>query len=260
MIVAILSDVHGNREALEAVLAEADGLGAEQKWFLGDLVGYNADPDFSVAEVLRAATFLVRGNHDKACAGLLSTQWFNSVARAAVEWTRRTASTATLESLAGLPAGPVDAPGTPPGGFVLCHGTPFDEDVYMSEPGAIEESARWMHERAERPSRGKSGPQVCFHGHTHRPFACRLRGGKGRPEALPAGDMVALEDGFLYLLNPGSVGQPRDGISQASFGILDTARSVFRTRRVPYRVEETQRKILAAGLPRELARRLAEGI
>jgi diadenosine tetraphosphatase ApaH/serine/threonine PP2A family protein phosphatase len=267
VIVAVLSDVHGNREALEAVLLEAERLGAGEMWFLGDMVGYNADPDFCAAELMRRASLLVRGNHDKACAGLLSTQWFNSVARSAVEWTRRTASPSTLESLARLPAGPLQisgntperAPGGPPAGFVLCHGTPFDEDVYMVEPGAVADSARWMRESVPWSS-GAKGTRVCFHGHTHRPFACRLRGGNGRPQALPSGELIALEDGFVYLVNPGSVGQPRDGTPGASFGILDTTRLVYRTRRVPYRVEETQRKILSAGLPRELAWRLAEGM
>lgn len=248
MIVAILADVHGNRAALGAVLREAAAQGAGDCWFLGDLVGYNADPDACATELLPRASRIVRGNHDKACAGLLSPQWFNSVAREAVEWTRRTASAATLDSLRRLPEGPVEAPG----GFVLCHGTPFDEDAYMIEPGAVAESMRWLG--------GREGARACFHGHTHRPFACRARGGRGRVEELPPGEPVALEKGFVYLVNPGSVGQPRDGISTASFGILDTDRSVFRPCRVAYDVEETQRRILRAGLPRELAWRLAEGM
>ena len=196
----------------------------------------------------------MRGNHDKACAGLLSTEWFNPVAREAVLWTRRTAQPRTLQSLERLPAGPVEAAD----GFVLCHGTPFDEDVYMVEPGAIAGSARWMQER--------QGARVCFHGHTHTPFACRLGTPRGEEtsirrragRAAPGGEIV-LEPGSVYLINPGSVGQPRDGNSLASFGILDTARSVYRTCRVPYDVQETQRKILAAGLPRELAWRLPQG-
>lgn len=249
MIVAVLGDVHGNREALEAVLRAVDESAAEELWFLGDLVGYNPDPDFCVEETLRRAAHAVRGNHDKACAGLLSTEWFNPVARAAVEWTRRTAHPETLQKLARLPAGPA----RPRDGYLLCHGTPMDEDRYMIGRDAVEESLHWL--RADR-----GGARVCFHGHTHRPFSCRLAHRAARPQTLPAAGSIRLEADSIYLLNPGSVGQPRDGIPMASFGILDTDRSTYDARRVAYGVEETQRKILAAGLPRELAWRLAEGM
>jgi predicted phosphodiesterase len=247
VIVAVLSDVHGNREALEAVLEVIDRGCVQALWFLGDLVGYNPDPDFCAEEILRRAAYVVRGNHDKAVAGLLSTEWFNPVAKQAVQWTRRTACAATLENLARLPAGPA----RPAAGYVLCHGTPMDEDRYMTEQGAVAESFEWI--------QADGAARVCFHGHTHRPFAWRRSGPRGRPEPLPPGGGILLEPGCACLINPGSVGQPRDGNPQASFGILDTDSSTYRTLRVPYSVRETQRKIRAAGLPRELALRLAEG-
>ena len=247
MIVAVLSDVHGNREALEAVLEVVDRGGVQALWFLGDLVGYNSDPDFCVEEILRRAAHVVRGNHDKAAAGLLSSEWFNPVAKQAVQWTRRTARADTLQDLARLPAGPA----RPVAGYVLCHGTPMDEDRYMTEQGAVAESFAWMW--------ADGAARVCFFGHTHRPFACLLSGPRARPESLPPGGEISLEPGCACLINPGSVGQPRDGNPQASFGILNTDGSTYRTLRVPYNVRETQRKIRAAGLPRELASRLVEG-
>ncbi|MCX7038440.1 MAG: metallophosphoesterase family protein, partial [Spirochaetes bacterium] len=140
MTVAILSDIHGNREALEAVLSALDSRSVQAVWCLGDLVGYNPDPDFCVDEILRRAAAVVRGNHDKAVAGLLSLEWFNPTAKEAVLWTRRASKPGTLERLARLPEGPVEAGG----GVVLCHGTPVDEDRYMVERGAIADALRWM--------------------------------------------------------------------------------------------------------------------
>jgi len=244
---AILSDIHGNREALEAVLAAISSSSVQAVWCLGDLVGYNPDPDFCTCEILPLAAAVIRGNHDKAVAGLLSLEWFNPVAKEAVLWTRRVLPPDTLGRLARLPEGPAQ----PGRGILLCHGTPMDEDRYMVERGAIAETFRWM--------RGSPGSRICFHGHTHLPFACSLRKGGGGPEALPTEGEIGLEPDRMYLINPGSVGQPRDGIPLASFGILDADRSTYTTIRVAYDVEKTRLKILEAGLPRELAWRLAEG-
>jgi len=248
MTVAILSDIHGNREALEAVLSALDSRSVQAVWCLGDLVGYNPDPDFCVDEILRRAAAVVRGNHDKAVAGLLSLEWFNPTAKEAILWTRRASKPGTLERLARLPEGPVEAGG----GVVLCHGTPVDEDRYMVERGAVADALRWMRS-------GGRAVRICFHGHTHAPFACSLRDGASRLEALPTEGEIGLDPGRIYLINPGSVGQPRDGIPLASFGILDVDRSSYVTLRVAYDVGETRRKILKAGLPRELAWRLIEG-
>jgi diadenosine tetraphosphatase ApaH/serine/threonine PP2A family protein phosphatase len=127
----------------------------------------------------------------------------------------------------------------------------MDEDEYMVGGAPVVETFRWMH------ADGKA--RVCFHGHTHRPFACRLERPRGRPEEVSAEGPMALGPGALYLVNPGSVGQPRDGNSRASFGILDTDRLTYRTLRVQYEVKTTRGKIEAAGLPQELAWRLSEG-
>jgi diadenosine tetraphosphatase ApaH/serine/threonine PP2A family protein phosphatase len=242
---AVLSDVHANREALDAVLHEVDRIGTDALLFLGDLVGYNADPEPCVEAVLGRAAAAVRGNHDKAVAGLMRLDWFNPVAAEAVRWTRRAVSATTLERLAGLPAGPLAVAG----GVLLCHGTPSDEDAYLVQGSPVTEAFGYLE---------RSHPEVrfCLHGHTHLPFAAVCR--KGRIRRLPA-DEVCLEPSARYLLNPGSVGQPRDGNARASFGILDLSRGAWRVVRVPYDIEGARAGIAAARLPAELAERLIAG-
>jgi predicted phosphodiesterase len=248
MLCAILSDIHGNREALGAVMARIAALHVSVVYCLGDFVGYNADPDDCVLPVLGRATAAVRGNHDKAAAGLLSLEWFNAAARDAVLWTRRTASAETIAALKALPRGPVEVAE----GVLLCHGTPMDEDAYMIDLDSIMESYRFLDERY-------SGFTVCFHGHTHQPLAVVRRRRARTPKVLRSGEEVALAGGEGWLINPGSVGQPRDGITAASFGIFNTDGGVYRNYRVAYDVRETQRKIRSARLPPQLAWRLAEG-
>ena len=248
MVCAIVSDIHSNQEALAAVLGAIDNLPVDLLYCLGDLVGYNADPDACVEAILPRAKAVVRGNHDKAVAGLLNLDWFNHAAKEAVLWTRRSAHAETLEEVRNLQPGPLEMEE----GILLCHGTPYDEDAYLMDVGSIAESYRFLTE---------SHPEVrfCMHGHTHYPQVVVRRGERKKPEVLRGQEETRLEPGATYLINPGSVGQPRDGIALASFGILDTNRLVYRNLRVAYGVQETQRKILQAGLPPELARRLAEG-
>ena len=248
MLCAIVSDIHSNHEALAAVLGAIERLPVDVLYCLGDLVGYNADPDACVQAILSRANTVVRGNHDKAVAGLLSLDWFNMAAKEAVLWTRRSASVSTLEAVGKLPEGPTEVEE----GILLCHGTPYDEDAYLMDAVSIAESYRVL---------GENHPETrfCLHGHTHYPQVVVRKGGKKKPEVLRRQEETRLEPGATYLINPGSVGQPRDGIALASFGILDTNKLVYRNLRVAYGVQETQRKVLQAGLPPELARRLAEG-
>jgi diadenosine tetraphosphatase ApaH/serine/threonine PP2A family protein phosphatase len=245
MILAVLSDVHANREALAAVLHAVDRIGPDRLLFLGDLVGYNADPEACVEAVLGRAALTVRGNHDKAVAGLMGLEWFNPIAAEAARWTRRTVAAATLERIAGLPAGPRATDG----GVLLCHGTPSDEDEYLSSESVVAEAFQTL-------ERSYPDTRFCLHGHTHVPSAavCRAGGIRGLdPEE------VELEASARYLLNPGSVGQPRDGNARASFGILDLSRGVWRVVRVPYDVEGARARIAAARLPAQLAERLIAG-
>jgi len=242
---AVLSDVHANREALTAVLHEVDRIGTDALLFLGDLVGYNADPEPCVEAVLGRAAAAVRGNHDKAVAGLMGLDWFNPIAAKAVRWTRRAVGAGTRERLAGLPAGPLAVAG----GVLLCHGTPADEDEYLVPGSPVAEAFRIL-ERSHPDAR------LCLHGHTHVPFAAECR--EGRIRRLDAAE-VRLDTAGRYLLNPGSVGQPRDGNARASFGILDLSRGAWRVVRVPYDVEGARAGIVAARLPAELAERLTAG-
>jgi predicted phosphodiesterase len=248
MICCVISDIHANWEALSAVFREMSALPMDSLFCLGDLVGYNADPDLCVSEILSTASLVVRGNHDKAVAGLLSMEWFNPIARKAANWTRRKAASDTLDKVASLPKGPREAGE----GVLLCHGAPMDEDCYIMDGSSIRGSFDFLAD--EFP-----GVRVCFHGHTHVPLAVRMRKMSRKTEILPPGDEIFLDVDSTYLINPGSVGQPRDGNPWASFGILDTGRRVYRTIRVEYDTQRTRKKIIAAGLPQELASRLEGG-
>jgi len=248
MICAIVSDIHGNREALDAVMASIAALPVSAVYCLGDLVGYNPDPNDCVLPMLGRLAAVVRGNHDKAVAGLLSLEWFNPVAKEAALWTRRAASSETIAALKSLPEGPVEADD----GILLCHGTPMDEDAYMIDFESIIASYRFLDEKY-------AGIRCCFHGHTHYPLVVERRRGQRKPSIVRSTEHIVLERGVTWLINPGSVGQPRDGNPSASFGILDTDGGVYRNLRVAYDVGETQRKIRRAGLPPQLAWRLAEG-
>jgi predicted phosphodiesterase len=247
---AVISDIHSNLEALEAVLAEIDSRGVDTVVCLGDLVGYSADPDACVSTVTSRCGQVVRGNHDKAVAGLLDVEWFNPAARAAAMWTRSTVRPETLETVRDLRQGPW--PLGDDESVLLCHGTPFDEDVYLMDEGSILDTYDTLDSEYPRA-------RVCFNGHTHVPLVVSRRKAGARPQVMRRQETVQMEPGAVYLINPGSVGQPRDGIALASFGILDTGRMIYTNVRAPYAVQETQRKILDAGLPASLAHRLAEG-
>jgi predicted phosphodiesterase len=243
MRVAILSDIHANREALEAVEARLAELRVDQMFFLGDAVGYNADPGYCLTRVKALASYSVRGNHDKTVSDPSNLDWFNEVAREALVWTRRQLDGRGLELLEGLPRGPL-AVGQR---WVLCHGSPADEDQYLTQARQAERAFGFLQDRFPQA-------EVAFFGHTHVPVIVAEKG-----RALPPPERFALRTGVRYLINPGSVGQPRDRVPLASFGVLDEGEGVYEHYRVPYPLEITQRKILAAGLPRALADRLAGG-
>ena len=239
----VLSDIHANLEALEAVL-EA-GAATDAVLVLGDLVGYGADPNAVIDRVrgLSAAT-VIRGNHDKVGAGLEGVEGFNPIARSAIEWTAAALTADRRAWLAQLPAGPVAIEA----GLEICHGAPFDEDVYIfDEPEAYRALAASRH-------------AVCLFGHTHVPTAfCldkRLR--PIGPLRAPRYD-IRLSPDAKYLINCGAVGQPRDGDGRAAFGILDSTAARLSILRVEYDVTTAQAKILDAGLPELLAHRLAVG-
>jgi diadenosine tetraphosphatase ApaH/serine/threonine PP2A family protein phosphatase len=241
----ILSDVHANLDALEAVLAHAGG-----RWdrvlVLGDLVGYGAQPD-AVVDRLRALTpeAVIRGNHDKAACGIDDATEFNAVARMAAMWTGQQLTAENRAYLRALPMGPVEIDAL----TEICHGSPFDEDHYIFDGN----DAVMSFEAMERP--------LCLYGHTH--VAAIFRHVDEHYEGAPPDPdrevVLPLQRGAQYLVNVGSVGQPRDGDPRAGYGVLDADERELRLYRVAYRVEEAQRKIIAAGLPASLANRLAVG-
>ena len=251
----VISDIHANLEALDATRAAADGA-YDQVLMLGDLVGYGADPNAVIDRVRELPlAAVIRGNHDKVAAGIEGTDGFNAVARAAVAWTATALTPANLAWLASLPAGPVVIDDN----IEICHGTPNDEDVYVFDDMDAFQAIR----AAARP--------LCLYGHTHVPAVFRLIDGSapGDDHRDPSLDLlgptggprfkVQMDADARFLVNCGAVGQPRDGDPRASYGLVDTDARLVTIARVEYNIPVAQKKIINAGLPDVLARRLAVG-
>lgn len=243
----ILSDIHANVHAFDAVLAAAPRDTWDRALVLGDLVGYGADPNAVVERVLALDPLaVIRGNHDKAACGIGDASDFNHVARAAALWTAEALSPENRMYLERLPAGPrsIDEQ------LEICHGAPFDEDHYVFD---LVDASNAL-DAASRP--------LCLFGHTHLPVIYR-RDSSGDGGLVPRSEDdtldVPLSADARYLVNPGSVGQPRDGDPRAAFAIYDVNRRVLRMRRVEYPVAAAQKRVLDAGLPASLAHRLALG-
>jgi diadenosine tetraphosphatase ApaH/serine/threonine PP2A family protein phosphatase len=241
----ILSDIHANLEALETVLAASPPDTYDRLIVLGDLVGYGADPN-GVIDRIRALDPLavIRGNHDKASCGLDDGSSFNQIARFAARWTNETLTPENREYLRNLPAGPVLIDEQ----VEICHGSPFDEDHYIFDGN----DARRALDACQRP--------LCLFGHTHLPVIFFEQGGQlmGVIPEDPRHE-VRIEDGTRFLVNVGSVGQPRDGDPRAAYATYDSTGPILVLHRTEYPVEVAQRKIMAAGLPQTLANRLAIG-
>lgn len=241
----ILSDIHANRHALEAVLDQA-GADHDALACLGDIVGYGADPVFAVEWVRSHVKWIVRGNHDKASVGLEDLEWFNPAARKSALWTQSQLSGDQIEWIRNLPQGPVELDG-----FDLVHGSPLDEDEYVVGLREAAEVSPYL-ERA-----------ISFFGHTHLQGGFQLHRNGVLRLPRPAPDQtevtVEVDPDSCYLLNPGSVGQPRDGDPRAAYAVYDSGRHLVTYYRVPYDIAETQRRIRAAGLPDILAERLGLG-
>jgi predicted phosphodiesterase len=241
----ILSDIHSNYEALTAVLRHVRRKHWDKIAFLGDLVGYGANPNQVMETLIHSkALTAIRGNHDKVCSGIEDGELFNRIALEAARWTRSRLTRANLRWLHDLPQGPLEVDET----FAICHGTPIDEDAYIfGEIEALNVFRNTTH-------------SLCFFGHSHFPIVFALS-----PDSittmLPATPTCRfrLYDGFRYLVNPGSVGQPRDGKRDAAFAIFDSTARTVAIHRVPYDIATAQHKIRRAGLPRPLADRLALG-
>ncbi len=242
MRLALLSDVHGNRHAFEAVLADVSAAGVGATWCLGDLVGYGADPDACVALASERCDLVLAGNHDLAVTGALPVEEFSSGAALAAAWTQRTLSPEHREVLAGL------SPRAVREGLGLYHASPRDPVWEYVLSDLLAELC--LDAQDER---------VCAIGHSHVALSF-VRSDEGRVRGClrPPGEVVSLAAGE-WLVNPGSVGQPRDGDPRAAWLLLDTERWDAQWRRVDYDVRGAQGAIREAGLPESLATRLSYG-
>ena len=254
----VVSDIHGNLHALEAVLQAARsriGRGFDELWNLGDAVGYGASPN-EVIDLLRSTQVKrilhVRGNHDRVCCGLSSSQGFNPVAALAAGWTRKHLRPENREWLRSLPMGPIHASNR-----ALCvHGSPLHEDQYIASMRDA-----WI------PLQ-RMPVELAFFGHTHLQGAFSCRGelwSEDHPNyPVESREQVQqftlpVQSGARYLINPGGVGQPRDGDWRAAFAIYDQSNEQVTFFRTPYDVAAAQAAIREAGLPERLASRLSTG-
>jgi len=243
----ILSDIHANLEAFEAALEMARGE-YDRAVCLGDVVGYGPDPNAVIGLLQQTVSSVIRGNHDKACGGITDAEDFSPFAKTAALWTRLYLSPEHTAFLRQLQRGPIAMDG-----FEMVHGSEEDEDQYLFDAAEV------------IPALRNQAVQLVLFGHTHhqggfalnhagvfKAIAVRSRR-KGRVMS------VDLKDRTRYLINPGSVGQPRDGDWRAAFAILDESKRRVDFYRAPYDLASTQRKMSQAGLPEFLIQRLRVG-
>jgi predicted phosphodiesterase len=238
----VITDIHANIEALEVCLADAKQRGYDRTLVLGDIIGYGPDPNVVVDRVMELQpTAIVRGNHDKIAMGIDMAEGFNVSAKAAAQWTLDALTPAHREWLIALPQGPTIVDDC----VEICHGSPVDEDEYIFD------------ELDARRAIDVSQQRLCLYGHTHVALVFKLAGkaiGLGTP-----GEPVILEQDVKYLINPGSVGQPRDADPRAAYAMFDVEAQRVDMIRLEYPVARTQEKMAKAGLPEPLIRRLAAG-
>jgi diadenosine tetraphosphatase ApaH/serine/threonine PP2A family protein phosphatase len=245
MRVAVLTDIHANREAFAAVLADLDGYGIDQIALLGDIVGYGGDPEWCCersADLVAAGAICVRGNHDSAAAG--GPEAMSHFARSAMNWTRTQLGDSHRTFLANLP-------------LTVNEGELFYVHASANEPGA------WSYVTSDTratPSFRATKARLILCGHVHVPLlaSCGV-GGVVRQQAFRSGLPIPLLRSRRWLAVVGSVGQPRDGVPQAAWALVDTERRELTFRRTPYDVAAAANRIRAAGLPEELASRLLIG-
>ncbi|WP_263373226.1 metallophosphoesterase family protein [Granulicella aggregans] len=269
----VLSDIHGNLEALTAVL-DAAGV-TDQLWNLGDVVGYGGSPNQVIDKVRPLSSLVVRGNHDRVCCGLASAVGFNPVARAAAMWTQSELTPVNLEWLKALPQGPI-LPHYRPHYSVIDSGIvasiageavdEIDLDVSCVHGSPLNEDQYILSMRDAWAPLQQMVSDVTFFGHTHVQGGFSSSGSEWkeiRPAYRSRKDAeswtVKLSSGSRHLINPGSVGQPRDFDWRAAFAIYDFEASEVTYHRVPYDLTSSQGRILMAGLPERLAARLREG-
>jgi predicted phosphodiesterase len=243
---AIISDLHANMEALEAVLADAQPY-ADTIVCLGDIVGYNANPRECLQTVRDLCQVIVAGNHDMAASGLRLYEDFSDYARQAMDWTREQLTGEEQLYLRHLPNTVVFGKQ-----WLAAHGSPRDTDEYLFHPQQFQESFAYLQDHQ---------PQIraCFIGHTHLPMIWQCTPGGVVTHAEVTSPIVPLDPKLRYIINPGSVGQPRYGDPAASYIVLDEDAMSVEFRFVIYDVAAAQEKIYNAMLPVALAERLAVG-
>jgi predicted phosphodiesterase len=242
----LFTDIHGNLEALLPVLEFAQKKNIDHYICLGDLVGYGASANEVIDKVLALKSLsIIRGNHDKAVCSLDSVQTFNPIAAAAIHWTKKSITKKNLHYLTNLKQGPNIIHDD----IMICHGAPFDEDHYIF--GEFDAKEAFSH----------TTTSLCFFGHTHFPFVYtqnnRLIDGAF---IQGSSNEVKIEKDIKYLINPGSVGQPRDRNNRAACAIYDSDSKTVKFFRFDYDIKGAQKKIKDADLPPALAERLRIGI
>jgi diadenosine tetraphosphatase ApaH/serine/threonine PP2A family protein phosphatase len=235
----LISDIHGNFEALEASLEAAERLEPYQLMCLGDMVGYGADPVPCIDTIGDKANLILAGNHDLAVAGVIPFDDFNPIARHAIEWTQRVLTPEDRELLSNLPLQYVD------GDYCFTHASPIDP-MRFGYIRALEDVAEVFN---------YIGQKFCFVGHTHLPVLVRMSEKSGKMEVVRE-NKVFVEDHHRYFVNVGSLGQPRDNNPDACMVLLDEDEQSVEFLRVPYNITASQEKILSEGLPSYLAERL----
>jgi diadenosine tetraphosphatase ApaH/serine/threonine PP2A family protein phosphatase len=242
---AIISDIHGNHDALSAVLADITRSAVDRVICLGDIVGYGAEPQKCIEVVRSLGGWVVAGNHDYGAAGRLDLSYFNANARSAAEWTAGVLSAADRRYLSDLPLLKQGDPGGCE--FIMAHSTPSrpEEWHYIL---SIDEAEYQFEQFAQR---------LCLIGHSHQPVFWQVSPQGGC--SVVGREYLRFETGRRYIINVGSVGQPRDGDARACYALYDGARQELVIRRVEYNIGAAQKKILKAGLPPRLAERLAHG-
>ncbi|MBI4910420.1 MAG: metallophosphoesterase family protein [Acidobacteria bacterium] len=251
MRILIISDIHANLHALRAVSKHAEGK-YDRVACLGDIVGYGADPNGACEWVREYCATTIRGNHDRACIGDAVVQDFNDNAQLACAWTLQELTEENRQWLQNLPAGPLNVLDGGKEDFFICHGSPRDEDEYITD-------------KMTACSLFSSMPgNVVFFGHTHWQGGYRIAPGRAwemlPPKPTDADRLHLFDPDKGYLMNPGSVGQPRDNDPRAAYALFDSEDRMVRLCRAEYDIQGAQKAIIDAGLPSFLAFRLGEGI
>lgn len=242
----IFTDIHGNLEAFLAFLKFSQKHKIDHYLFLGDLVGYGASPNEIIQKIKDLKPIsMIRGNHDKAVSEIDTVQTFNPIAASAIHWTRQEIRKKNLTYLEKLKKGPLVINDE----ISICHGAPFDEDHYIF--GEFDAAEAFLNVTTS----------ICFFGHTHFPFVYTEKDHFVEGTFLTGNlNEIKIEKGTKYLINPGSVGQPRDRNPRAGCAIFDSKTRKIKFYRLEYDIDEAQRKIIAANLPPALAERLGIGI